>query len=66
MTPFSQREFLDLQEHIRGEAATVQTCRQFARVASDPDLKAFCEETARTAEANVNRLMTHVRQGITH
>lgn len=62
MSPFSQHEILHLQEHIRGEAATAQSCRQFARNATDPDLKAFCEEHVRTAEHNVQRLMAHLRQ----
>jgi hypothetical protein len=58
MPHFSQHEFWDLQEHIRGEAATAQTCRQFAQMATDSDLKALCQEEAQSAEQNVQRLMS--------
>jgi hypothetical protein len=66
MPRFTQHELLDLQEHIRGESATSQVCRQFSQMATDPDLKSFCEEEARTAEANVQKLMSLLNQGQAH
>ncbi|MFZ5826998.1 MAG: hypothetical protein ACOY94_22110 [Bacillota bacterium] len=66
MPRLAQHELLDLQEHIRGEAATAQCCRQFAQMATDPDLRSFCEEESRSAEANVRKLMSLLGQGQTH
>lgn len=66
MPKFSQHELLDLQEHIRGESATSQVCRQFAQMATDPDLKSFCEGEASIAEANVRKLMSLLNQGQAH
>lgn len=63
---FTQHEFLDLQEHIRGESATSQMCRQMAQMAADPDLKAFCEEEARIAGENARKLMSILNQGQAH
>lgn len=66
MPRFTQHEILDLQEHIRGAAATAQACRQFAQMATDPDLRAFCDEESRTAQATVQRLMSLFTQGTAH
>ncbi|HWI60456.1 MAG TPA: hypothetical protein VNT75_01315 [Symbiobacteriaceae bacterium] len=59
MPRFSQHELLDLQEHIRSEAAFAENCRQFALTVTDPDLQAFCAEEARVADQNASRLMAH-------
>lgn len=66
MPRFTQHELLDLQEHIRGEAATAQTCQQLAQIAADPDLKRFCQTEAQSAAANVQRLMNLMQQGKGH
>lgn len=66
MTHFSQHELLDLQEHIRTEAATSQTARQFAQMVTDTDLRSFCEVEARAAEQNVQRLMSLLQNDKTH
>lgn len=66
MSRFSQHELLDLQEHIRMEAATCQTARQFAQMATDPDIRSFCDQEASAAEQNVQRLMSLLQNGRTH
>jgi hypothetical protein len=66
MPKYTQHELLCLQEHIRGEAASSQSCRQFAQVTTDPDLRAFCEQEAQTSEQNVQRLMALFNQGQMH
>jgi protein subunit release factor A len=58
MAHFKAHEVMELQEHIRSEAATAQTCRKFAEMATDPDLKQFCQQEARTAETNLQKLMS--------
>lgn len=66
MPTFFQHEILDLQEHIRVEAATAQACQQFAQVCQDQDLRSFCEQEARTAAASAQRLLSLLQQGRSH
>lgn len=66
MPRFTQHELLELQEHIRGEAATAHAARQFANAAGDNDLRAFCDNEARAAETNANRLMSLLNEGQAH
>lgn len=65
MAQYTQHELLALQEHIRGEAATAHTCRQFAQLTSDPDIRTFCEQKAQSCEQNVQGLLALLPQGIT-
>lgn len=66
MSRYVEHEVLDVQEHIRGEAATAQVCRQFAQIALDPDLRAFCEQEARISATNAQKLMSLLQQGQGH
>jgi rubrerythrin len=66
MARFTQHELLHLQEHIRGEAASMELCRRLADLVTDPDLKSLCEQEASYAQDNVQRLMALFESGQTH
>jgi len=66
MPTYTEHEFLHLQEHIRGTAASAQACRQFALLTTDPDLKAFCKEEANICQSNAQKLMSMLNQGQAH
>jgi hypothetical protein len=62
----TQHEVWDVQEHIRGTAASAQVYAQLAQSCTDPDLQQFCAEESRMAAATVKRLMSLIQQDITH
>lgn len=66
MAGYTQHEVWDVQEHIRSEAASAQVYSQFAQVCTDADLRQFCQDQARIAVQNTQRLLSLIQLGNTH
>lgn len=60
-TRLGQHELLDLQEHIRVEAATAHQMRRISEQVKDPDLRRLVEMEEQAARRNVQKLMSHLQ-----
>lgn len=65
MHHLSEHEALEVQEHIRTEAASMHMCSALAQQCQDRELRQFIQQEARIAQQNVQKLLS-ILQGTTH